>query len=174
LTQFEKGFPAKAGWQRKRRKKMSVNNPRTAADERASIALAMRAQGHSYRGIGEKIGISKTWAQKIMIAATCEQIPVDSRSITSLRIPKRIYDCLRNMGITEVEEVARLSAKKLLSLNNMGKKSVQQLEEALTLRGLRLATKFQYVGEPMCEEEWQGLLQYIGQLAELEAEHVAQ
>jgi len=153
---------------------MPVNNPRTAADERASIALAMRAQGHSYRGIGEKIGVSRTWAQKIMIAATCKQIPVDPRNITSLQITTRLYNCLTSMGITEVEEVTRVSAEALLRKKNISKKSVQILEKALASRGLRLATKFHYSGEPMCEEEWQGLLQYIGQLAELEAEHVAQ
>jgi DNA-directed RNA polymerase alpha subunit len=103
-----------------------------------------------------------------------KQIPADSGSITSLRITKRVYNCLINMGITEVEEVARVSAEDLLRLKNISKKSVQNLEEALASRGLRLATKFHYAGEPMCEEDWQSLLGYVEQLAELEVADVAQ
>ena len=66
--------------------------------------------------------------------------PVDAMAIT------RMSNCLANLGVWTVQDLLKLTRKDLMSIPNMGKKSVDFMHAALVRRGLpsRLGLPAQY------------------------------
>jgi DNA-directed RNA polymerase subunit alpha len=59
-------------------------------------------------------------------------------TIDELDLPTRIYNSLRNGGIETVEELLNTPRKDLISMRNMGGKSVSVIEEKLQEKGINL------------------------------------
>ena len=59
-------------------------------------------------------------------------------TIDELDLPTRIYNSLRNGGIETVEQLLQTPRKDLISMRNMGGKSISVIEEKLQERGISL------------------------------------
>jgi DNA-directed RNA polymerase subunit alpha len=59
-------------------------------------------------------------------------------TIDELDLPTRIYNSLRNGGIETVEQLLNTSRKDLVSMRNMGGKSISVIEEKLQEKGISL------------------------------------
>jgi hypothetical protein len=55
----------------------------------------------------------------------------------------RTANCLKNVGIATYEKFARMSESELLRIPNFGRRSLNEMKEALLARGLRLANNEQ-------------------------------
>ncbi len=66
-------------------------------------------------------------------------MPTKSDGIETLGLSSRINNALRAKGITEVGQLASVTPRDILMMKNLGKKTLQELEEALHKRGLALA-----------------------------------
>ncbi len=60
-------------------------------------------------------------------------------TIDELDLPTRIYNSLRNGGIETVEELLNTPRKELISMRNMGSKSLGVIEEKLNTKGITLS-----------------------------------
>jgi DNA-directed RNA polymerase subunit alpha len=67
-------------------------------------------------------------------------IPEEVRTLTidELDLPTRIYNSLRNGGIETVGELLETPRKELVSMRNMGGKSLSVIEEKLQEKGISL------------------------------------
>lgn len=74
-------------------------------------------------------------------AAILSSIPPEALKLTidELDLPTRIYNSLRNGGIETVEELLNTPRRDLISMRNMGSKSLGVIEEKLSARGIELA-----------------------------------
>ncbi len=89
---------------------------------------------------------SMIYEPKSMIAATSESAPSAPAAspealkltIDELDLPTRIYNSLRNGGIETVEELLNTARKDLISMRNMGGKSLAVIEEKLREKGISL------------------------------------
>lgn len=61
--------------------------------------------------------------------------------IDELELSVRSDNCLRNAGITTVEQLVTQSSSDLLRIKNFGRKSLIEVEEILASLGLSLARK---------------------------------
>jgi DNA-directed RNA polymerase subunit alpha len=59
-------------------------------------------------------------------------------TIDELDLPTRIYNSLRNGGIETIEQLLNTSKKDLISMRNMGGKSISVIEEKLQEKGISL------------------------------------
>ena len=59
-------------------------------------------------------------------------------TIDELDLPTRIYNSLRNGGIETIEQLIKTSRKDLVSMRNMGGKSLSIIEEKLQEKGTTL------------------------------------
>lgn len=59
-------------------------------------------------------------------------------TIDELDLPTRIYNSLRNGGIETIEQLIQVSRKDLISMRNMGGKSLSIVEEKLQEKGINL------------------------------------
>lgn len=60
-------------------------------------------------------------------------------TIDELDLPTRIYNSLRNGGIETVEQLVTIPRKELVSMRNMGGKSLEVIEEKLSEKGVSLS-----------------------------------
>ena len=60
-------------------------------------------------------------------------------TIDELDLPTRIYNSLRNGGIETIEQLISVPRKELVSMRNMGGKSISVIEEKLTDKGITLS-----------------------------------
>lgn len=60
-------------------------------------------------------------------------------TIDELDLPTRIYNSLRNGGIETVEQLITIPRKELVSMRNMGGKSLEVIEEKLSEKGVSLS-----------------------------------
>jgi DNA-directed RNA polymerase subunit alpha len=60
-------------------------------------------------------------------------------TIDELDLPTRIYNSLRNGGIETVEQLVNIPRKELVSMRNMGGKSLEVIEEKLSEKGVSLS-----------------------------------
>ena len=60
-------------------------------------------------------------------------------TIDELDLPTRIYNSLRNGGIETVEQLITIPRRELVSMRNMGGKSLEVIEEKLTEKGITLS-----------------------------------
>lgn len=89
---------------------------------------------------------SMIYEPKAMSAATSESAPSAPAAspealkltIDELDLPTRIYNSLRNGGIETVEELLNTARKDLISMRNMGGKSLAVIEEKLREKGISL------------------------------------
>lgn len=82
-----------------------------------------------------KTGASSEGAVLPTAAASPEALKL---TIDELDLPTRIYNSLRNGGIETVEELLNTPRKDLISMRNMGGKSLSVIEEKLRDRGITL------------------------------------
>ena len=59
-------------------------------------------------------------------------------TIDELDLPTRIYNSLRNGGIETIEQLLSTPRKELVSMRNMGGKSISVIEEKLGEKGITL------------------------------------
>ena len=59
-------------------------------------------------------------------------------TIDELDLPTRIYNSLRNGGIETIEQLLAAPRKDLISMRNMGGKSISVIEEKLNEKGISL------------------------------------
>ena len=59
-------------------------------------------------------------------------------TIDEIDLPTRIYNSLRNGGIETIGQLLKTSKKDLLSMRNLGRKSIEAIEEKLKEKGLSL------------------------------------
>jgi len=79
--------------------------------------------------------------------ATAEGIPSTSSisqstlktTIDELDLPTRIYNSLRNGGVETIEQLLAVPRKDLVSMRNMGGKSISVIEEKLSEKGVSLS-----------------------------------
>lgn len=76
------------------------------------------------------------------VAAPVSSIPsgVARMTIDELDLPTRIYNSLRNGGIETVEQLLQTPRKDLISMRNMGGKSISVIEEKLQGKGISFSS----------------------------------
>jgi len=74
------------------------------------------------------------------VTAVTSSIPQETLRMTidELDLPTRIYNSLRNGGIETVEQLLQTPHKELVSMRNMGGKSITVIEEKLQQKGVSL------------------------------------
>jgi DNA-directed RNA polymerase subunit alpha len=84
-----------------------------------------------------KEGEGETIAQS---AGSTAKVPegILKMTIDELDLPTRIYNSLRNGGIETIEQLLNTSKKDLISMRNMGGKSISVIEEKLQEKGISL------------------------------------
>ena len=81
----------------------------------------------------------KTTAMPETVAAQAGVPDVVSRmTIDELDLPTRIYNSLRNGGIETIGQLLETPRKDLISMRNMGGKSIGVIEEKLKEKGISL------------------------------------
>lgn len=77
------------------------------------------------------------------VEKSTSSIPDELRSLTidELDLPTRIYNSLRNGGIETVGELLQTPRKELVSMRNMGGKSLGVIEEKLQEKGITLSAE---------------------------------
>ncbi|MGH2611512.1 MAG: DNA-directed RNA polymerase subunit alpha C-terminal domain-containing protein, partial [Rhabdochlamydiaceae bacterium] len=74
------------------------------------------------------------------VTVSTSSIPAETLRMTidELDLPTRIYNSLRNGGIETVEQLLQTPHKELVSMRNMGGKSITVIEEKLQQKGVSL------------------------------------
>ncbi len=108
-----------------------VVSPKEALDEGARILSSYFTQifEPKYTPLPEKS------AQGNLPSDNASKLTVDE-----LDLPTRIYNSLRNGGIETIGELLNTTRKDLMSMRNMGSKSIMVIEEKLKEKGLTLAS----------------------------------
>jgi len=108
-------------------------NPRTVLDEAAKILA------HSFSLIYQPTKSSMSDSE--VTESSISSIPPEALKLTidELDLPTRIYNSLRNGGIETVEELLNTPRKELISMRNMGGKSITVIEDKLQTKGISLS-----------------------------------
>lgn len=108
-------------------------NPRTVLDEAAKILA------HSFSLIYQPTKSSMSDSE--VTESSTSSIPPEALKLTidELDLPTRIYNSLRNGGIETVEELLNTPRKELISMRNMGGKSITVIEDKLQAKGISLS-----------------------------------
>ncbi len=74
------------------------------------------------------------------VPVVSSSIPQETLKLTidELDLPTRIYNSLRNGGIETIEDLLKKPRKDLVSMRNMGGKSITVIEEKLQEKGISL------------------------------------
>ena len=107
-------------------------NPRAALDE------AARLLANSFSLIYQP---SSSVVVDTDVTDTKSTVPPEALKLTidELDLPTRIYNSLRNGGIETVEELLNTPRKELISMRNMGGKSLAVIEDKLRTKGISLS-----------------------------------
>lgn len=103
--------------------------PRVALDEAARILASAFLQVYKPKETGaiETSIVSSTVPDELL-----------NLTVDELDLPTRIYNSLRNGGIETVGQLLKTQKKDLISMRNMGGKSISVIEEKLQERGISL------------------------------------
>ena len=105
-------------------------DPRVALEQAAKILANSFLQIYQPKAEitdGESVEVSSSVPQEAL-----------RLTIDELDLPTRIYNSLRNGGIETVEQLLKTPRKELVSMRNMGGKSITVIEEKLTEKGISL------------------------------------
>ncbi|MBI4084491.1 MAG: DNA-directed RNA polymerase subunit alpha [Candidatus Levybacteria bacterium] len=105
-------------------------NPRVALDQAAQILASSFLQVYQPK----ESGVSESTSTTPSVPETLLNVTVDE-----LDLPTRIYNSLRNGGIETVGQLLKTPKKDLISMRNMGGKSISVIEEKLQERGISLS-----------------------------------
>lgn len=106
-----------------------VVRPREALDEAARILSAYFSQVYEPK----EVSATETVATHPGIAEGVLKLTIDE-----LDLPTRIYNSLRNGGIETIGQLLDTPRKELISMRNMGGKSINAIEEKLKEKGISL------------------------------------
>lgn len=106
-----------------------VIKPREALDEAAKILSSFFAQIYQ-----PKEAPVEVVAQNAGFPESVAKLTIDE-----LDLPTRIYNSLRNGGIETLGELVATPRKDLISMRNMGSKSITAIEEKLKEKGINLS-----------------------------------
>jgi DNA-directed RNA polymerase subunit alpha len=107
-------------------------NPRAALDEAARLlanSFALIYQPSSSAAVEADVTDAKSTVSPEALKLTIDE----------LDLPTRIYNSLRNGGIETVEELLNTPRKELISMRNMGGKSLAVIEDKLRTKGISLS-----------------------------------
>lgn len=108
-------------------------SPRDALNQAAKILSSYFLQIYAPQGeAGETMSEGKSQAQNV-------PDKILKMTIDELDLPTRIYNSLRNGGIETIEQLVNLAHKDLISMRNMGGKSISIINEKLAEKGIKLA-----------------------------------
>jgi DNA-directed RNA polymerase subunit alpha len=105
--------------------------PKDALDQAARILASYFVQVYEPKASGHP-----------EVAASATGIPETTLRMTvdELDLPTRIYNSLRNGGIETIGEILAKPRKELVSMRNMGAKSISVIEEKLREKGIELTS----------------------------------
>jgi DNA-directed RNA polymerase subunit alpha len=103
-------------------------NPRVALDEAAKILASYFSQVFE-----PKSSMKQTDETSVVASYPQETLRL---TIDELDLPTRIYNSLRNGGIETVEQLLQTPRKELISMRNMGGKSLSVIEDKLKDKGI--------------------------------------
>jgi DNA-directed RNA polymerase subunit alpha len=106
-----------------------VVNPRVALDEAAKILASYFTQVYQPKSVATE----ETSTVLTGIAEATLRMTVDE-----LDLPTRIYNTLRNGGIETISQLLEIPRKELISMRNMGGKSLEIIEDKLKEKGISL------------------------------------
>lgn len=103
-------------------------------DPKESLEEAARILGRSFQQIFEPNAAEETTDETPVVS----NLPESAMKMTvdELDLPTRIYNSLRNGGIETVEQLLQTPRKDLISMRNMGGKSLSVIEEKLKDKGI--------------------------------------
>lgn len=107
-----------------------IVTPRVALDTASKILVSYFLQVFQPKVLEENVDPS----QKSPLSDSISKLTVDE-----LDLPTRIYNSLRNGGIETLGELLSKSKKDLMSMRNMGQKSIAVIEGKLKEKGVSLA-----------------------------------
>lgn len=107
--------------------------PREALNQASKIIASYFLQ--IYKPKGEETMVSENKDNASSISEGVLKMTTDE-----LDLPTRIYNSLRNGGIETIEQLIKTSRKDLISMRNMGGKSLSIIEEKLQEKGISLSS----------------------------------
>jgi DNA-directed RNA polymerase subunit alpha len=107
-----------------------VVKPQEALDEAARILASAFSQIYQPK---EDLSDTDAPASTVSVPESLLQLTIDE-----LDLPTRIYNSLRNGGIETVEQLLKTPRRDLISMRNMGGKSVSVIDEKLQEKGINL------------------------------------
>ncbi len=107
-----------------------VISPKEALDEAAKILSGYFLQVYEPKYLVP----SQKSTQESMASDNISKLTIDE-----LDLPTRIYNSLRNGGVETIGELLSTTRKDLMSMRNMGSKSIMVIEEKLKQKGVSLA-----------------------------------
>lgn len=108
-----------------------VISPKEALDEAAKILSSYFLQVYEPKYLAP----SQKSTQESMASDNISKLTIDE-----LDLPTRIYNSLRNGGVETIGELLSTTRKDLMSMRNMGSKSIMVIEDKLKQRGVSLAS----------------------------------
>jgi DNA-directed RNA polymerase subunit alpha len=106
-----------------------IVNPKDALEEASKILTSYFLQVYEPKSVVSSEGVSV----KSSIADNIAKLTIDE-----LDLPTRIYNSLRNGGIETLGQLLATTKKDLVSMRNMGNKSIMVVEEKLKEKGVSL------------------------------------
>ncbi|MBF8250081.1 MAG: DNA-directed polymerase subunit alpha [Candidatus Levybacteria bacterium] len=106
-----------------------IVSPKDALEEASKILTAYFLQVYEPRSVTS----SESIGAKPSIADSVSKLTIDE-----LDLPTRIYNSLRNGGIETLGQLLATTKKDLISMRNMGNKSIMVVEEKLKEKGVAL------------------------------------
>lgn len=107
-----------------------VVKPREALDEAAKILASYFSQIYEPKAVA----VSESTASHPSVPEAILRLTIDE-----LDLPTRIYNSLRNGGIETLGQLLETPRKDLISMRNMGGKSIVVIEEKLKEKGINLS-----------------------------------
>ncbi len=107
-------------------------SPREALDQGAKILASYFSQLYQPKGEEDTI-VAESKTQTPALPNRVLKMTIDE-----LDLPTRIYNSLRNGGIETIEQLIAISRKDLISMRNMGGKSISIIKEKLGEKGVEL------------------------------------
>ncbi|MBX5475822.1 MAG: DNA-directed RNA polymerase subunit alpha [Clostridia bacterium] len=110
-------------------------NGTIAPDEAASFAAKILAEHlNLFIGLTDKVGNVEIMVEK----EGDERDRLLSQSIDELELSVRSYNCLKRAGINTIGELVAKTPEDMMKVRNLGKKSLEEVQEKLAALGLSL------------------------------------